>query len=735
MPANATSSERLWGALRTSFNDDVTPGELSLAEWRSLVKPAAEAARDLSPNAVNLLQVVSEWPQAHPAAREEIRSWLANDAANFVPGDLLPIVSEGRDSVFLRKDGVFSLSSDGAVPANPSQMASALYRAAKYVEANFRTQDRLTLFGNAGVTQELKQATFIQLKQALTVDMSAFTPPQKQQLRASIGTLLIDMLRSLPSSGSQAAGLQSKVFSEIHALLADPQTPPSTQHILIGQMQSRDIVAGLRRDQLEVNRAALEIIAPKAPMDYTELARRGARNGKIEINVHDTVGHGEGFLAGFGLNLQRDGWTLVEGSLPRGPARYTREVSANDPSNAWGVPFVVNYVLQYESGNDIYEKMGDPNVDIVAYGGHSNLGRNKLNSLAVAPAQSGAKLILSDSCANADGMDAEYAKFPHAQNLSSNQSTYFRLRQHPEYGKIAYDSEGYHMKMTVLDGIMGKQGWDHIDDELARRANWGHDTPNNWITPNAWQRRFREVDADNDGISDLFDMLPSFNTFDVQTDTAAEFDLVIPSTPADEITANRAFQATRALNSFVNYNPSLADNVWRDVVGDARGLFFQAQPGDTDLVRWKTVESPDGRPAVAVQFSSALADMSVEALRFVLFHEYVVHEHTQGDLGWNVSDEQAKVMALLFAASSLKYDMGWRDREIFDGASKLLNVPAGLTLSSLNRALAEADSQRHNIMGDLQAVRGLEAQFRQNGVWSQLSAPNVGRPTTPARLA
>ncbi len=740
MPTSVSSSERLWGALRDAYYDDATPGRFSAQEWQENLKPALEAATDLNDESLQLLRALSVWNLTDPTARESIRRWLATESPKYLPGKTskgaLPIVESGRDAVFLRRDGVFTSDATGEAPADLAGVASALYRAAKFVEGGFRSKDPVTLFGKEHIDLELKEKAFAQLEKAMEIDVSDFAIPQRQQLRASVGALLIDLLRTLPSSGNRAAGLQSKVFNAIQSLLWSDGTPPVTRHILTGQMQSRDILVGLRPEQRAINDQALKTIAPEHPMDYGKLARRAAANGAIELNVHDTVGHGEGFLAGFGLNLQRDGWRLVEGSLPRGPAKYVLELDADDPRNAWGVPFVVNYTLQYENGHDIYEKMGDRNIDIVAYGGHSNLGRNKLNSLRNAPKQQGDKLILSDSCANADGMDAEYAHYPHAQNLASNQSTYFRVRNHPEYGKIAYESEGYSMKMTVLDGIIGKKNWKSIGDDLERRANWwGHGTSNNWITPDSWKRRFREVDGDNDGISDLFDMLPSFNTFDVEADTAAEFDLVIPDIPADEITANRAFQATRALNSFVNYNPVLSDNVWRDVIGDSQGIYFQAKEGDTELVRFRKVASPDGKPALAVQFSSALADMSVEALRFVLFHEYVMHEHGKRDLGRGVSNEEAKVMAVLFAASSLKYDMGWRDSQIFDRAKSLLNIPGGIDLWGLNAALDEADTERHNYMGDMPAVKKLMAEYAQNGVAEALKDPKASRPQTPARAA
>ena len=113
---------------------------------------------------------------------------------------------------------------------------------------------------------------------------------------------------------------------------------------------------------------------------------------------------------------------------------------------------------------------------------------------------------------------------------------------------------------------------------------------------------------ENDGISDLLDALPSYDPFEVREDTRREFELTVPDTSAAQINGRRAFLATRILNTLTNYNPMLQlANGPRDLIG-ATDIFFQAQPGDREYVRFQMLQSDAGEPLVSVQFSPALAN-------------------------------------------------------------------------------------------------------------------------------
>lgn len=729
----SSSYDRVSAAMRSVYDrsvDTVSPGRVLLDEWKRVVRPALEAQKDLAPDTLELLGKIGSYSPSS-AVRRAVRDWLRTEKDKYLPAPgpgptpdpgtgVIPLRTTGRYPVYLNAQGTFTLHADGAQPANAGELGSSLFRAAKWVEDD---GGRKNLFVDAQVPQALKDKVFQNLVQALG-QTQGLAPVQQKQLVASVGCLLIELIKSLPDQGA-ASVLKGQAFDAVAQLISTPGTSPTTAHILIARLQDKSITAGLAEAQKTIAAQLLDQIAPRAPMDYAAFKRQALRDGKMVLTIDHCAGQGEGFLVGYALALEADGYVRKSGT-PQGPAEYVKTFPTSDK---WGVPVEVHIKLR-DYNDDLYVPMADPNVHWVSYGGHSNFGRNKLNSLKNAPAAVGYKMILTDLCCGADGIDAEFAQYPGIQNLTSHASTYFRTRQHPTYGKIAHQSEGYDMMQTMINGVVAQKNWDQIENDLQRDANWwGHPTANNWITPNAWRRRLRELDADDDGISDLVDALPTYDTFDVVADTAREWDLAAPSTPADQINGRRAFLATRALNTATGYNPELqTTNGNRDVVGGPGGIWFDAKAGDKEYVRFADVPVAGGGTVLGVQFSSALADMTVEGLRAVLFYEYVQHLARKREI--NLDAEEAKVMGLVFVAASLEYDQGYRDQDIFDNLKRIYGFPANVDYQSVSQELSRADSARHNYTGDVQAVRALKRSWGGD-IWNALRG--VGTPSVPVK--
>ncbi len=725
MPTPELSSYR---ATRTQLLvNPGSPDRITRKEWKTL------AAHGTHPEVLAEMLADAESP-AFASVRQRILDFVATRQGHSQGGTATgttPLQARGRNPVFLHASGRLTQDPAGALPQTLAELGSTLYRAAAWIERGFDA--RSSRFSRiTGLTLEGKRNLFAQVQGALAADLSGLNPDQRRQLSASAGTLYIELFKSLTAQPASAS-LHGEIFSALEALVSHPETPATTSHILIARMQDSGFVKGLTTAQRARNAEILKRISPEAPMDYAEWQRQAAQNGKVVLNISHASGMGEGFLEGYALALEGDthlgidgqGFTRVSGT-PRGPAHYRKVVQPGE-GNVWGVPFEVNiYLRGYAS--DMYAPMADENIHWVSYGGHSSFGKNKLSSLESAPDARGYKMIVSDLCCGADGIDAEFARYPGIQNLTSHASTYFGTSEHPEYGQIAPRSEGFDMMMTLLDGVMQKKGWAGIESDLGQRAHWwGHPTSNNWITPNAWRRRMRELDSDNDGSSDLIDALPRYNTFDVAADTSAEFDLQIPPTPADEIRGERAFLATRALNTALNYNRELsrASNQ-RDVVGAPDGIFFQAEAGQREYVRFANVEV-DGEKVVSVQFSSALADMSVEALRAVVFYEYVQWLVADGRL--QLERDEAVYMGLVFAAGSLNYDRGWRDDDIYRGLARLYDIPAAVTLSHVQDARRKAENgPHHDYMGNADVVRTALDELG-DAVRAELRKATVGVPS------
>jgi hypothetical protein len=298
-------------------------------------------------------------------------------------------------------------------------------------------------------------------------------------------------------------------------------------------------------------------------------------------------------------------------------------------------------------------------------------------------------------------------------------SSYFRTRDDPRMGKYAYASEGFDMLMSVTRGLLGKSDWTAIGGDLQRRANWwGHDSNNNWTHPGD-PRAGSMVDDDDDGVPNVFDLMPAYDTTDVAASTAAEFDLVAPAEAADDINGRRAFQALQFVNTAAAYNPFLKPLLSeRKVHADPNGVFFDAKDAPNEYARMR--KAADGK--LYLQLSSALADMTIESLRAVVFFE-LVQQLSKQQPSLFADQAERNGMALVFAQAALEYDDSWRDQQIFDGLKRLYGIPASVTLGDVRSARAKADDERHNYTGDRQAAREVADRFR-----ADLSAAGVGAP-------
>jgi hypothetical protein len=214
------------------------------------------------------------------------------------------------------------------------------------------------------------------------------------------------------------------------------------------------------------------------------------------------------------------------------------------------------------------------------------------------------------------------------------------------------------------------------------------------------------MDDDDDGIPNVFDLLPSFNTTDIEASTSREFDLRAPAVAPDKLAARRIFQALQFTNTATNYNPTLQPlNERRRMVLNPEGAWFDRAEDPNSYIKF----SPGPNGEYYVQVSTALAQMTMETLRVVFYIEMVRYLDQQNPGTFRNRGER-NAMALLFAASSLENDELGRESQVLDGIKRLYGLPAQLTYGPLRTLVAQLE-ERHNYTGDMQAARALVQQF------------------------
>jgi hypothetical protein len=633
--------------------------------------------------------------------------------------------------MYLSPGAGIAADATGARPADARALTAAMHDAAQYLQANFGGANVF-----AGVDAATKRAVVQQLKDAAALDLSALTSPQREQLLGSMASLAAELVKSIeavpmsPASNADLQALKNDAFGALTSLLDDGRMSVFAKRSLVGYLaQSQSFLGKLapaQKAEIEAKKAAL---FPQSPADYAQWER----DGKDVIVLDHVAGGGENFLFGFVKELQSEGldkndpnapkFTMVSGDARNGPAVLRAVVPAGHPMNQWGRQMTIECRVREMYGTDMYKAMGDASVDVVHYGGHSNFGNNTLGSLKNAPAQNGPKIVARDLCCGADTKNVEAEKYPEASlnSVTSVSSSYFRTTDDPTVGKYAYESEGYQMLMGITRGLLGKKDWNAIGKDLEQRANWpGHDSKNNWTWPTD-ARAGSFLDDDKDGVPNVFDVLPSYDTTDVAASTAEEFALTIPAEKADQIAGGRAWRAIQSVNTATNYNPIIQPyNKQRLVAADPTGVWFDAKDDPAALVKFS--RGPGGERFA--QLSTALAKMTTESLRAVVYFE-LVRELAKENPRLFPSSADAVAMGLLFAATSLEYDDSWRDAEVFAGLAKLYNIPSSVSFSDVDAAVGGC-GDRHNYTGDRQALNEVLAKHK-----AALSGAGVG---VPARV-
>lgn len=648
-------------------------------------------------------------------------------------GQIVPVPQKHGHSVFLTATG-FAVDAAGTRPANNEALGNALFHAGEWVQASFGSRDNL--FATARLDLPSKNAVLDQFNATLQGDMRDLGDHQKQQLIGNIAGLAVELIKSVeinlaaPVVSRDQRALITRAFETLKSTLDDSRLGLNVKQMLVGYLQQSDSFMGkLEAAQKRDITARHEVYNPKLPFDYEAWDRAG----KSIIRVDNIEGEGEGFVYGVVQWLKERGlgdanwrngkntFQLVSGDEQFGPCVLRVTIPANDPINKWGRPMTVEMEVS-EFRNNMFKGLGREEVDITGYNGHSGFGRNTLKSFDTMPAQKGDKMFYRFVCAGVDVENDIALRAPRAfaSSYTTQDSGYFRKKEGP-HGEYAYEAEGWEAIRAMIRGVLGKKDHAGIQADLKSKANWYGHTPgndNNFVGPGD-VRRGGSGDLDQDGIPNMFDVMPTTNTFDVKADTAREFDLKVPNVAVDQIKGDRAFNAIQFVNTSTNYTAILSKyNENRKIHANPEGVWFEDRNNPPSYVRFK-----EEGGNMYVQLNSALSDMTIETLRTVLFYEtskFLLNKHNPRGIQ---SQAEKTAANLLFAASALEYDMSWRDDAVFAGLKKMYGIPDAIPYSTFKNEMY-ALAERHNYGGDTQALTKVLATARQ-----ALSQPGVGEPS------
>lgn len=544
----------------------------------------------------------------------------------------------------------------------------------------------------------------------------------KKKLYAGAGAIT----RRLAETGDDAAR------SRAYAMTADlVKTSPyfDVRSLLVaGLNNSKELLTPTDRTKFETE--LVPLVAPETP-DYDTIFQISYdANGRPVANkrsLNFVVMYGsedDDLIYEGGVRMIQDKGFEEQTTDKPGYRMFVKAVNENDPDAP--CQQIKTYVAKM-NGSNMLQAMGDPDIDVIQYDGHSNLGRNIENSLKNAPELAGSKILALGACATTDRAFAIRNQFQdplRVQMINTYESTYFNWTE-INGRKVMNYSENMMLMFGMQDAMIDLKPWkgrDSIGDVLKHATHsWSHSKDINYSNPGKLEQLML-WDLDNNGVPDGGQAI--WDGARVKPDAAvrAEFEAKAPSVPVGRLDGTKVFSAVQSLDTFGRYNP-----ITRPAynVRTIRSEGFKDLGQDGPMVQ--VAQNPATR-GWSVAVNSYYSHASVEAIRAAMHHEFISQamDLSRDRRVRRMDTAERNVMKLLFTASSLEYDNGWRDDRILDGLLSLYNYPDGIDFHDLSSVLHwEHEQRRHELTGNYRNIPQVKERIGAD-VYAKLDDPNVG---------
>lgn len=497
------------------------------------------------------------------------------------------------------------------------------------------------------------------------------------------------------------------------------------------------MIAGLNNSKQELTAAdrtrfekeLVPLVAPETP-DYDTIFQlqygpdgRSTAN-KRSLNFVCMYGSEEDDLIYDGgiEMIQAQGFEEKDSDKP-GYRLFTKEVNQNDPDAP--CQEIRTYVAKM-NGRNMMQAMSDPDIDVIQYDGHSNLGRNIENSLANAPELAGSKILALGACATTDRAFMIRNRFPDSkrvQLINTYESTYFNWQERDGEKFMNY-SENMMLMFGLQKAMSDLKPWkgdDGISRVLKRATDsWSHSKDVNYTNPGRLEQLLL-WDLDKNGLPDGGQQVWDGGRVKPAEVVQAEFEPRQPDQPVNRLDGTKVFAAVQSLDTFGRYNP-VTRKAYNVRTIQSRG--FEDLGRDGPMVR--VARNMAGGWSVTA--NSWYSHASVEALRAALHHEFIgaAMRETNDYQVRRLSTGDRNVMKLLFAAASLEYDNEWRDDRIWEAMLNQFNYPAGIEFHDLSSVLHwEHDQPRDELAGNFRNISMVKERIGED-VAGRLDDPNVG---------
>jgi len=354
------------------------------------------------------------------------------------------------------------ISVDGLVPKDLRSLSHGIYDAAQLV-------DQLP---EANLSETTQKRLFSNLSDALTVSQTGRRTRARERMFAGSMTMMIGLAKSADSA--DAKELQKSVIDRSLQALSQEKDPEM-------RMFYMNAMGELKADMDPVQQAALhnieQSLMPKAPPveDYT-----AGRTKPME--VRHTI-HEEFWKDEVKFYESSDNWKLIK--KDRNDHKRVYEGTFPDPT---GEKKPMTFRVEVQQGElDFLQGMSDPDVHTVIYSGHSSLGGNGSQAVHDADeAQGLPKTVLIANCRGRDNYAEFTNKFPESMLITTEDAT--------------YGPAGELRVSALFDTMIRGETFEYMRSQSDEPC-WD-EKADNYFYPDE-KRRFRHMDADADGKTDL----------------------------------------------------------------------------------------------------------------------------------------------------------------------------------------------------------------------------------------
>lgn len=626
-----------------------------------LSSDAAKALQDAIASGDSKLFKVLEGRASHVTLRSDVVSERAE------------LFKAGDDGVKLDAAGHFVVPN--AQGSGLEQRIDGLHAAA---EASDRLAEGLDLYTVQGADLGSKRANLASINEVLVqAKESGLDPVIQAKARSAAATNLAELMSGLGHEG-EAGQLKAEAFKSYQTLVENETNRGLKESMIFNGVRIQSRLEGPEAKVVQNWRAE---IAPTTP-PYESFFKDGDRT----LDISYAAGHGEGFYEGMTENMKKKGFRVIEEGDFRQPRILSKEINGK----------TINVHLRHFD-NDSFKDINDPKMDIIAYGGHSNLGGNTRRSVANAPEGDGnGKLIFLGLCSGKDNLDRVRKTFPDAQLVTTFNSSYFT--KGAKNGTQFTDGEDAKALNQIIEGVAHEKDWSAINKDIrAKAVGWNHGKElGNYITPIDLRVANRFRDSDRDGVADIQDRHFNLDVMNVKPSLSDEFSAKAPQ--AGTLNGDLPHLAAAFANTVDLYNPTFRNFSHKGALV-ADGYF--AGGADQPVVRFQTT-TVDGRKAYAMQVNDHYSHMGEESLRAVTMFEYNRHlQATESD--YPIKDRKVSDLAgLTAAAASLKYDAGRRDSTVWAKMVEHYGLPEGVQYGPMRSLIMNED---HDYTGSERIAR------------------------------